>query len=231
LSADVSNPTRIAAVVLAAGMSRRMGTPKPLLPLGGRAMLLHVLDALARVEAIDRTVVVTGHGHDQIAAIAPEAVALVHNVQHTDGEMVSSVKVGISSLRGECDAIVLALGDQPLIRAETVRRLIDGWRSSRSRIVLPRHAGKRGHPIVLDSTAFDEILSLSPHETLKTYISRHAMATMEVDVNDPAIHFDVDTPEDYTRAEALLTTGGAQPGRRITSCPPTVESKSASGAA
>src|SRR5947207_13836112 len=102
--------------------------------------------------------------------------------------MISSVKLGVAQVRDSCDAMMLVLGDQPLVRPETMRTLIDNWRSARvpPRAVLPRHDGKRGHPVLLDAAGFEEILSLADNDTLKTYISREPVATMEVDVPDPA---------------------------------------------
>jgi molybdenum cofactor cytidylyltransferase len=145
--------------------------------------------------------------------------------------MISSVKLGVAKARSSCDALLLSLGDQPLVRPETMRALIDNWQSTpvHPRAVLPRHDGKRGHPVLIDRSGFEEIRSLADNQTLKTYISRYPKATMEVDVPDPAVLFDVDTPEDYARAEALLTTSGAEDrSRRITPCLPT-ESPSESG--
>src|SRR5689334_20324397 len=153
-------------------MSRRMGRPKALLPLGGRAMLLHVLDAIDSVEQIERVVVVTGFAADQIRAIAPQRAELIHNPAHATGEMISSVKLGVAAVRGACDAILLALADQPLVKPSTIAKLIDAWRSSPASITLPRCDSKRGHPIVLPASGFDEILSLSDDDTLKSYTSR-----------------------------------------------------------
>jgi molybdenum cofactor cytidylyltransferase len=192
-----------------------MGSPKPLLSLGDRPMLLHVLDALDSVEAISRIIIISGPAHAALQPIVPASVELIHNSDYAAGGMISSVQRGLAVLDPSCGAAIIALGDQPLVRHATIVALIDAWRASRPRIVLPRHQQRRGHPVLIDAAGFDEIRSLSTHQTLQTYTSRHARATMQIDVDDPAILFDVDTPDDYQQAQALLIARSAQrAGRR-----------------
>jgi molybdenum cofactor cytidylyltransferase len=203
-SADGGQPARIAAVVLAAGSSRRMGADKLLLPLRGRPIVSHVVEGVRRMESIEHVVVVTGHAAQKITdALCEEhhGLRFVHNPQYAEGEMLSSIKTGLTALpRKGCDAFFLILGDQPGVRPATFEKLTAAFESNRAaRIVSPAFNGKRGHPVLLSCDGVEEILNLAPEATLKTYVSRYQNAAIEIEVDDPAVVADVDTPEQYQR--------------------------------
>src|SRR5436305_1129954 len=148
----------IGAVVLAAGMSRRMGEQvvKAMLPFGGKPLLRRVVENIQAVPEVRVITVVTGHERAQILyAIQNLDVLHVHNPDYASGEMLSSIKTGLSLMRGRADAIILALGDQPSVRPSTSRAIVRAWLdadpSNRPRVVLPSYQGKHGHPILLDS--------------------------------------------------------------------------------
>jgi len=205
---DSSNPPssganrRIAAVVLAAGLSRRMGSPKALLPLAGRPLIVHVVDTLTAA-GISQIVVVTGHEsslHRDALAAYP-SVKLVHNSDYASGEMLSSVQAGVRAIAGAgCDAFLIAPVDQPLVRAETVRMLCAAWDESRKLIVMPRYREQRGHPVLVSVVGAGEILALTAGETLKTFVRRHRARTLEIDVDDEGVVGDIDTPQQYQAA-------------------------------
>lgn len=207
-------PLRIAAVVLAAGMSRRMGSPKALLTLGDKPVLIHVIDALVSAGGIDPIVVVTGHEPGPIGRILqPFPVHVVHNEAYASGEMLSSVKTGVWALvPARADAFFIALSDHPMVRPKTISALASAWEQSRPRVLLPTFKQKHGHPILLSAAGAEEILALPADATLKTYTSRYAKHTLELSVDDPAILHDLDTPADYQAAAGLLQ-------RRTGSCP------------
>jgi molybdenum cofactor cytidylyltransferase len=192
--------SELAAIVLAAGMSKRMGQFKPLLPFGDRPMLVRVLEAL-QTAGIETIVVVTGHQRQRIEdAVSALNVQCIHNAQYATGEMLSSVQTGVRALSASHD-FLLVLGDQPAVQVSTIKVL---WQRRQeqpdAKIVLPTYRARRGHPLIFHSSCVPEILELAPHETLKTIVQRHAAHTIEVPVEDAAIREDVDTPEDYQRA-------------------------------
>jgi molybdenum cofactor cytidylyltransferase len=192
----------IGAVVLAAGMSRRMGRLKMLLPFGDRPMLARVVESLRSAANIAPIIVVTGHAEQEIwAAIAeyPD-VARVHNPQFAAGGMLSSIQAGVQALPPACDAFFLVLGDQPMVRAETLTRLRAAWDPDAAPVVVPLHNGKRGHPVLISRALISEILALGTKDTLKTLMVRHAEQVAEAAVDDPATVTDIDTPEDYEAA-------------------------------
>jgi molybdenum cofactor cytidylyltransferase len=193
---------RIAAIVLAAGMSRRMGRHKPLLPFGDRTMIAHVVDGILSA-GISDVVVVTGHQAEDVRnALVDRPIRFVHNADHLAGGMLSSVQLGVRVAHEHCDAFFISLGDQPTIRPETFREMEAGFTRSHAPILLPTFEGRHGHPILIASRLAPEILSLRPDQTLSDFTKRHAKVTLEICVDDPAVLEDIDTPEDYARAVA-----------------------------
>jgi len=199
-------PPSVAAIVPSAGLSRRMGSPKPLLPLDGKPLIVRVLDALAAARPIAPVIVVTGHQREEVcAAVAGRDVVLVHNPAYAEGEMLSSIQAGLRALPPTgVDAVMIALCDQPLVRSQTITQLLTGWSRARPRVLLPRYNGRHGHPIILSAAGIDEIQSLDGKRgaTLKDYTSRHER--LDLDVDDPAVLHDIDTPEDFHRALEML---------------------------
>lgn len=208
----------VAAVVLAAGLSQRMGRLKPLLPFGDRPMLSRVLESLLAVVEASRCIVVTGHAAPEIrAAVADSGVTFAHNSDYASGGMLSSVQSGVRALPTDTKAFFLVLGDQPMVAPETVGSLLRAWRAApASAIVLPLYGDRRGHPVLFASRCAAEIMTLPPDATLKTCVQRHAADTVQVAVDDPAVIADVDTPDDYQQALNLwqtraLAARGAEP--------------------
>ncbi len=190
------------ALVLAAGMSQRMGRLKMLLPFDGRPMLARTIESLLASRAIAGITVVTGHAEQEIrTAIGEyESVAWVRNADYAAGGMLSSVKAGVSALPEPCHAFFLALGDQPMVRPRTLDALAAAWNSETAPIVIPACGGKRGHPVLIAKRFAGEILALKEDETLKTFMRRRKDEIADVPVADPATRQDVDTPEDYEAA-------------------------------
>lgn len=199
---------RIAAVVPAAGMSRRMGRLKPLLPFGDKPMLARVSENLAAAGAAP-VIVVTGHAApDIVAALRASGsrdanggdLLCAHNADYAAGGMLSSVQTGVRALPEDAEAFLLALGDQPMVRPATLRALLRARRETGAPIVRPVHGGRRGHPVLFDARCAPDILALPAGATLKTYVTQRRAEAVEVAVDDAAVLADVDTPEDYQRA-------------------------------
>jgi molybdenum cofactor cytidylyltransferase len=190
----------IGAIVLAAGTSSRMGTNKALLPIDGQPMIAHVVGRVSASGAVSKIVVVTGHEPQQVqAAVGDDAIQYVQNDQYEQG-MLSSIQAGIAAIQADIAAIFVVLGDQPGVRETTIQALVRAWRErAQPAIVQPSYQGKHGHPILIDASYADEILALTASETLKTFVDRNRSNTVVVDVDDPAVVNDVDTPADYQR--------------------------------
>jgi len=187
----------LAAVILAAGLSRRMGQPKMLLPVGDGTLLQQIVRTYLQILPPEQIIVVTGFQASQIAqSVAAMKVAITFNPAFEEG-MLSSVQAGISEANKFARDSFLALGDQPFIQQQTLGSLVDSHRLSDAMLSQPVHCGKSGHPLLISSRGFDEILSLSRTDTLKTFVNRHHVNAVET--ADGFVLNDVDTPSDYQR--------------------------------
>ena len=195
---------RMTGVVLAAGESRRMGTPKQLLPFGDRTILERVVDTLlaARMEEI---IVVLGHLADRVRTVLGDRrVRTVVNETYQQG-MLSSVKCGVRAIPTDGDAVVLALGDQPQIEQGVVREIIARYREGLAGIVIPRYGEKKGHPIVIDLHKYrDDILTLPEGVGLNALMQAHGDDVRLIEVGTEDIIRDIDYREDYDRELARL---------------------------
>jgi molybdenum cofactor cytidylyltransferase len=187
----------IAAIVLAAGKSERMGYPKALLQFRGRTFLEHVLDAIAHSD-IGYTVVVVGH-HREIIEKSVSVPAITFNPNYEQG-MSTSVQAGLRALPSGVSGFALFLVDHPLIDSATIDRLTG--RLLKEHIVLPVFQGKRGHPVIFAADVFSEILNLSPDQGLNTVVRRTPGRIIEVLVNSPGVLADIDTPEEFAKLVA-----------------------------
>jgi CTP:molybdopterin cytidylyltransferase MocA len=201
-SPDLHKTDRFAAIVLAAGMSRRMGRHKPLLQIGDRSMIAHVVDGIVHA-GISKVFIITGFEASSVrGALDQYPVEFIHNDDYLAGGMLSSVQLGVRAARSNCDAYFISLGDQPFIRPESFREMQAAFTKSHAAILLPTFNGKHGHPILVASRMADEILSLASDQTLNDLTRENADQTLEISVDDPAVVEDIDTPEDYARAVA-----------------------------
>jgi molybdenum cofactor cytidylyltransferase len=189
---------RIAAVILAAGMSRRMGSPKGLLGLGGRTVVERIVISAAGAEA-SPLVVVTGHAPERIrdGLWAYPEVTFAHNPNYEIGGMLSSVQSGVAAILNRCDAFFLMLLDQPLVQPATLRFMAAHRKGSGSRIVMPAFKGEHGHPLLIDASYAAEILAIGIDATLHTFVQKHRGEIDVLEVEDPGVVTDLDTPEDY----------------------------------
>ena len=189
----------VAGLLLAAGASRRMGERhKLLVELDGRPLVARAAAPL--VEAgLSPLVVVTGHRGDEVAAAVGElGVELVHNPEHRRGQ-ASSLAVGVAAVAGRCDAVVVALGDMPWIRAETVRAVVAAYSPAENRLICaPVREGepRTGHPVLFSSRFFPELRRLTGDVGAREVVRRHPELSARVPVDDPGIHRDVDTTAD-----------------------------------
>ena len=190
----------LGAVVLAAGLARRMGgRPKPLIERDGVPLVRRVV--LALVEAgVREVVVVLGHRADEVAAVLADlAVNCVVNEVHAAGR-VSSLRKGLAALGPDIDAVVVALADQPLLEAADVRVLINAYECrGAARAVVPRVAGVRGHPVIFDSWARDEILARDAGFGARQWLETNSSAVRWFDCENAHYVEDVDSPQDLER--------------------------------
>lgn len=175
------------AIILAAGESRRMGQPKAHLPFRNGTFLSVLSDTLA----LFCSPVVAVFGAPGVMENAPANVSAVENSRWREG-MLTSLQAGLKSIP-LTDRILFTLVDHPAIRPETVRRLLE----SRAEIAIPRNSGRRGHPVIVSSAIAREFMDEPATAEVRTVINRNAALIEYIEVDDPAIHDDVDDPRLY----------------------------------
>ncbi len=200
----------IAAIVLAAGLSSRMGTNKLLLPLGKTTLIERVVDVLAACR-VDDIVVVTGHERGRVeAALSHCAVRFARNPAYASGEMLSSIQAGPRAMQPDCKATLIAPGDQPLVMAQAVGRVIGAY--APGRIVIPSHQKRGGHPILLDAVHWADVLAASPEMTLRDVIREKSSCVHYIQV-DTSVLCDVDTPGQYQDVLEAGKSGNSRTSR------------------
>lgn len=191
---------RVAAVVLAAGESRRMGgRHKLLLDVGGEPMIRRTVRNVLDF-APTETVVVTGHRADAVeAALAGLPVKLVRNPDHARGQP-TSVAAGVHALTAACDAVLVGLGDQPQVIAADLRALADAYlRLENASILVPYHEGRRGNPVMFAARHIPAVLTGTVNVGCRRLIETHADDVARVEMAGDAYVIDCDTPEDFER--------------------------------
>jgi molybdenum cofactor cytidylyltransferase len=184
------------ALVLAAGESRRMGRSKQLLPFEDKTILEAVIDHITQ-STVDETLVVLGSNRDNIEEVIKDLpVKSVYNPHFKEG-MLSSVQKGFVSLPDEAEAVLVFLGDQPMVPSSVIDQIVNAYHSTDKRIVLPVYEHKRGHPILISTKYRKEVANLNPKIGLRELIHNHAQDILEVDIDSSSILEDIDTPEDY----------------------------------
>ena len=186
----------IHALVLAAGESKRMGMPKPLLRFGDTTFLERIVCVLRRCDLNGITVVLGARADMIRASVDLLAVEVVMNEDYRKGQLSSLIK-GLRSLSAGTEAMLLCLVDHPFITTEIIDRLILAFKESRRPIVLPVFEGRRGHPALFARPLFDELANAPVDKGARHVVSSNADKVLEVNVTDRGVLMSIDTPEDY----------------------------------
>ena len=190
-----------AAILLAAGESRRMGELKALLPWQGQTLVSHQVAALADA-GVDRIVVVLGHRHEELRAEieGKPGVEWALNPEYLQGK-TTSIKAGLKALAGRSpEALLLLNVDQPR-SSETVNYLLRQHRSSGPLITIPTFNGKGGHPVVFDGALLDELSNIAEEtQGIREVVRRHQEGTLRLEMETGEVLWDLNTPEQYKAA-------------------------------
>ncbi|HXH51139.1 MAG TPA: nucleotidyltransferase family protein [Terriglobia bacterium] len=199
LGSGPSSPPVIVGIILAAGVSSRMGADKALLMYRGRTFLENIIAAL-REGGVQRVLVVLGHNADVIQqSLDLSSVEVVLNQDYRRGQ-TSSLQAGLGVLgKDEPDGIVLCLVDHPALSADTVQKLKQYFKSTGKPVIVPQTQGKHGHPVLLGREVFGRIAALGPGLGADIVIHQYRDRTEYVEVTDPGILLDVDDPESYLK--------------------------------
>ena len=191
---------RIEAILLAAGESRRMGYPKPLLRIGEESFIARTI-ALALGVASRLVIVLGAHAELIRGAIVREPrITVVENPRYKFGQL-SSLKIGLAEvIASGAAAVVVHLADHPLVAPATFRALVDGYGAAGKPIVVARYRGKRGHPVIFDRAVFAELMAAPEDQGARVVVNADPARVAYVDVDDPGVVLDLDTPADLARA-------------------------------
>jgi molybdenum cofactor cytidylyltransferase len=189
---------RVAAILLAAGSSRRFGRQKLLVPWRGRPLYEHALDALTASPAVVETIIVVQPGFGE--PLARPRCRFVVNPDHEEG-MGSSLRAGVRAARDDADAYLVALADMPLITPELIASLIACYAAAGRQIVVPVHGGRRGHPVLMGRELRESLLGLRGDAGARDIIRAHPEWVGEFETGDEAVVFDVDLPGDLVAGE------------------------------
>ncbi len=185
------------AVIVAAGMSSRMGNFKPMLNIGSISIAQRIVATLHQA-GVSRIVVVTGYNAAQLERhLANNALVFLRNENYASTQMFDSAKIGLGYLRDKCDRILFTPVDIPLFTALTVTKLLE----SDAALACPFCEGRTGHPLLIASSLVETLLSDSGEGGLQGAIGRCGVEMAHIEVDDPGVLHDADTPADY---KALL---------------------------
>jgi molybdenum cofactor cytidylyltransferase len=188
----------VAAVILAAGRSTRMGQAKQLLPLGNTTVLETTIANVQR-SAASEVVLVLGAAADRIR-LQP-GIHTVFNPNYEQG-MASSLQAGISALSPAITAALIVLGDQPFVQPATLDQLISSHHHAGDSILIPTWQGTRGNPVLIPRGLFPEVMQLEGDTGCRVLFGRHPEALENIEVEDEGILLDIDNQEDYRRLSA-----------------------------
>ena len=220
---DARVSARIGAVILAAGMSSRMGETKQLIRLGENTLLEQVME-IVRSSRVDEIVLVLGHQAETIKKrVGIKNLKVVINESYQQG-MGTSLRTGLAALSSGTNAALIVLADQPFVRAETLDRLIDQYEQSGAQIAIPIYKGFRGNPVLLGRSVFPEVMALTGDIGCRAIFGNHVEGIVKVLVDDIGILLDLDTKGDVEKLrefrqgaadESVLVAAADLKGREI----------------
>ena len=194
------NSINISAIVLAAGLSRRMGDVQKLVMLyQAKPLLGHMLTSLEEADLVGKVVAVTGHESDAVRDVCSSyAVEIAHNKNFKDG-LASSIKVGVQACEAGSDGILICHGDMPLINQDHIQTLCMAFQRNSDKIIIPSFEGRQGNPVLWPKSYFSRLKFLKGDQGAKAILQENTDSIIRIDFEDKAIMFDVDDPATLAR--------------------------------
>jgi molybdenum cofactor cytidylyltransferase len=186
----------IDGILLAAGESRRMGYPKPLLRIDNESFLAHTASIMLAV--VERLIIVLGAHVERVRPAVPadSRIVVVENCHYARGQL-SSLKAGLPA--ATASAALVHLADHPMVKPATFEALVAGYGRSGKPIMIARYLGRRGHPVIFGRALFDELLGAPEDQGARAVVNADPSRVAYVDVDDAGVTTDLDTPADLER--------------------------------
>jgi molybdenum cofactor cytidylyltransferase len=191
----------IAAIILAAGLSTRMGQPKMILQWKRTTILGKVVSTLNST-GIPEIIVVTGAFREiveqnigQLSINYP--VRAVYNADYASGEMLSSIQTGLNAIKPPTKAVLIALGDQPQLQQATIQSILSAYSQSGASLIIPSYRMHRGHPWLVSQGLWPKLIELKHPNTSRDFLNQFTSEIHYVQVNNDSILQDIDTPNEY----------------------------------
>ena len=166
-----------------------------------------------RESRVDRTVVVLGAGASRVRkSLKLQDETVVINSAYREG-MSGSLKAGLRAVEGEADAVIIALGDQPLVSPGTVDLMIETYLRKKAAVVVPVYRGRRGNPVLFDRALFPQLEEITGDVGAKSVVMRNESNLVEAEVDDDGVAVDIDTPEDYAGVSSMKRSKDRQRSR------------------
>ncbi|MFI5352894.1 MAG: NTP transferase domain-containing protein [Candidatus Binatales bacterium] len=194
----------IEGILLAAGESRRMGYPKPMLEIDGRTFVDRL--SAAMLESVSRVIVVLGAHAERVRRAIPDddpRIVIIENRDYARGQL-SSLKTGLSQVGAQARAVMVHLVDHPAVGAATFAGLIAEYERSGKPIVIARFRARRGHPVIFDRSVFRELMDAPFDQGARAVVNADPGRVGYLEAADPGVVMDLDTPEDLERARLPL---------------------------
>ncbi|HBB97207.1 MAG TPA: hypothetical protein DC054_17660 [Blastocatellia bacterium] len=205
----------VAALLLAAGRSRRMGAFKPLLPFGDVTVIETCINNLRGAD-VSEIVVVVGHRANEIQKHLESYELRFALNPDSKSEMGESIRRGVEHISEDAKCLLIALVDHPAVSSATIKTIVSA-RQRGARLVQPEHAGRGGHPVLIDFSYHDELLNLDPGTGLRSFFDAHRTEVLRLPVESPYVARDMDTWEDYLALHAEVL--GREPATKSSRFP------------
>ena len=204
----------VSAIILAAGMSKRMDSPKQLLRIGGKPLLQHIIDSVDR-SAVDEIVLVLGFEAESIRkGLSKNRARIVVNSSYKDG-MSTSIQVGIRELNKKTDGALIVLSDQPLISYQAIDLIISAYKNNDQKIAVPFYKGFRGNPVLIDKSLFPEMMGISGDIGCRAIFGLHPDFILKVPMDDVSILVDIDTQQEFEKLSGLFDANNYDMGKTL----------------